>query len=192
MASRCSPCSLSFGCASTAGWLNVAAASPSYYRCLPGTRVLVVKDYTVRVENGSGRRVCVCVYVRACVCMCVYVYASVCVCVCLSRSGELPPRRGGRANVWARVRNGACHASPPTVVAVYCNFSANRESFYISPFSLFFPRTPRFFLLPFAPLFLSIPSRSPMTIPIRGEKRKWKKSCRWTVSCRMDLKDRSL
>ena len=143
------------------------------------------------MENGSGRRVCVCVYVRACVCMCVYVYASVCVCVCVYRDRESFLRVEVDEQM-CRVRNGACHASPPTVVAVYCNFSANRESFYISPFSLFFPRTPRFFLLPFAPLFLSIPSRSPMTIPIRGEKRKWKKSCRWTVSCRMDLKDRSL
>lgn len=44
--------------------------------------------------------------VRACVCMyvCVCVRERVCVCVCLSRSGELPPRRGGRANVQSEKR----------------------------------------------------------------------------------------
>lgn len=113
-----------------------------------------------------------CMCVRACVCMyvCVCVRERVCVCVCVYRDRESFLRVEVDEQM-CRVRNGACHASPPTVVAVYCNFSANRESFYISPFSLFFPRTPRFFLLPFAPLFLSIPSRSPMTIPIRGEKK---------------------
>lgn len=36
--------------------------------------------------------------------VCVYVCVLVCVRVCLSRSGELPPRRGGRANVQSEKR----------------------------------------------------------------------------------------
>lgn len=115
-----------------------------------------------RMEAGGACvYVCTCVRVYVCVCMC----TRACVCVCVYRDRESFLRVEVDEQM-CRVRNGACHASPPTVVAVYCNFSANRESFYISPFSLFFPRTPRFFLLPFAPLFLSIPSRSPMTIPL--------------------------
>lgn len=102
----------------------------------------------------------------SCVCMCVCVCWCVCVCVYRDRESFL---RVEVDEQMCRVRNGACHASPPTVVAVYCNFSANRERFYISPFSLFFP--PRFFLLLFAPLFLSILSQSPVTIPVfRGKK----------------------
>lgn len=36
--------------------------------------------------------------------VCVYVCVLVCVRMCLSRSGELPPRRGGRANVQSEKR----------------------------------------------------------------------------------------
>lgn len=45
-----------------------------------------------------------CMCVRACVCMYVCVCVRERVCVCLSRSGELPPRRGGRANVQSEKR----------------------------------------------------------------------------------------